>query len=239
MKFVKRVFDHFLYKNQTYSILKNFIRLYWVHRKQFGSIHSTSRFDPICRVETPSTVFIEENTRIRSGIQIVNSPEEKVIIKKYSAIGPNCTIISGNHKSTVGVPHVLLGLSHINDRHTDIIIHEDVWIGTGVTILPGAEIGRGCIVAAGTIVSKPVPPYSVVVGSPAKVIGKKFELEDILKHEEVLYRPEERMTREELEAIFAEHFVEKKTFGTNKPLTEEEKQRIQGVKEWIGYVEPY
>ena len=47
------------------------------------------------------------------------------------------------------------------------------------------------------------------------------------------------MTREELEALFAEHFVDKKTFGTNKPLTEEELQRIKETKEWTQFVEPF
>jgi acetyltransferase-like isoleucine patch superfamily enzyme len=54
-----------------------------------------------------------------------------------------------------------------------IIIHDDVWIGTGARILDGVEIGEGCVVAAGAVVNKSVPPYSVVAGVPARIIKKR------------------------------------------------------------------
>ena len=66
-------------------------------------------------------------------------------------------------------------------------IENDCWIGTNVTLLPGAYIGRGSVVAACALVNKTIPPYAVVAGIPAKIIGCKFNLEQILKHEEALY----------------------------------------------------
>lgn len=52
-----------------------------------------------------------------------------------------------------------------------IIVHDNVWIGAGALILPGAEIGEGSIVAARAVVSGPVAPYTVVAGNPARRVG--------------------------------------------------------------------
>ena len=54
------------------------------------------------------------------------------------------------------------------------VIGNDVWIGFSTTILNGVRIGDGAIVAAGSVVTKDVEPYSIVAGVPAKIIGKRF-----------------------------------------------------------------
>ena len=56
----------------------------------------------------------------------------------------------------------------------DIIVEDDVWIGHGATILSGVRIGQGAVVAAGSVVTKDVPPYAIVGGVPAKVIKYRF-----------------------------------------------------------------
>jgi acetyltransferase-like isoleucine patch superfamily enzyme len=64
-----------------------------------------------------------------------------------------------------------------------IVIENDVWIGYGAIILSGVHIGRGAIVSAGSVVTKPVDPYAIVAGVPAKPIGWRFSKEEIIKHE--------------------------------------------------------
>jgi virginiamycin A acetyltransferase len=61
----------------------------------------------------------------------------------------------------------------------DTVVGHDVWFGTGATILPGARIGSGTIVAAGAVVGGEVPSYSVVGGNPARVIRPRFEAETV------------------------------------------------------------
>ena len=51
-----------------------------------------------------------------------------------------------------------------------VIIEDDVWIGTRVTILKGVTVGKGAIIGACSVVTKDVPPHSIVVGNPAKVV---------------------------------------------------------------------
>ena len=70
--------------------------------------------------------------------------------------------------------------SNFNNRK-QIIIGHDVWIGNGVTILGGARIGNGAVIGAGSVIAKNVPPYSIVVGNPARVIKYRFDSETIRK----------------------------------------------------------
>jgi acetyltransferase-like isoleucine patch superfamily enzyme len=67
------------------------------------------------------------------------------------------------------------------------VIGSDVWIGQNVTLIHGVKIGRGAIVAAGSVVTKDVEPYSVVGGVPAREIRKRFSDEEIRQHETILY----------------------------------------------------
>lgn len=73
-------------------------------------------------------------------------------------------------------------------KELKIVIENDVWIGYGTIIVSGVHIGRGAIVAAGSVVLKDVKPYSIVAGNPAKEISKRFTDAQISEHEKVLYR---------------------------------------------------
>ena len=187
---------------------------------------------------SPKTVHIEENAVIRLGTKILNANTEHVFIGKYTVVGVNCVIVTNSHKSTVGIPHVLLGASHINDKSEDIHIKEDVWIGANVTILSGAELGRGCIVGACSMVNKPVPPYALVVGTPASIAGVKFTIDEIIEHEKALYPENERFNREYLEELFAEYYKGKKVFGVKTELTEDDLYKLEVGKKIRHFIEP-
>lgn len=221
---------------KNFPVLKYYLDYFrLLHRrfpspKSLGAFTNSSRIEPPVMIECPSGVFLAENASVRKGTTIINSQTEKVIIGKYSMIAANCTIITNSHRSTVSVPLSILGATHINDISKDIVIEEDVWVGAGATLLPGAHLGRGCIVGAGSVVTKPVPPYSVVAGNPAKIIAKVFELEDVILHEEALYPKEERLGRDKLEELFTEFLSNLKTYGVNTPFSEEEQQAIEKEK---------
>lgn len=65
-------------------------------------------------------------------------------------------------------------------------IEDDVWIGQSVVVLAPVVIGRGSVVAAGSVVTRDVPPYSIVAGNPAKVVKMRFTEEEAKLHEDLL-----------------------------------------------------
>lgn len=78
----------------------------------------------------------------------------------------------------------------------DIFIDDDVWIGYRSTIMSGIHVGRGAVIAAGSVVTKDVPPYAIVGGVPAKVIKYRFEPEVI---KELLKVDYSKLKKEDIE----------------------------------------
>ncbi|MEN6551326.1 MAG: DapH/DapD/GlmU-related protein [Methanobacterium sp.] len=76
-------------------------------------------------------------------------------------------IFTQNHKFD---PETLSYPANSNTPRKPVIVEDHVWIGARVIVLPGVTIGKGSIVGAGAVVSKNVPPYSVAVGNPARVV---------------------------------------------------------------------
>ncbi|ALU39642.1 hypothetical protein AS188_07615 [Kocuria flava] len=66
------------------------------------------------------------------------------------------------------------------------IIGSDVWIGYGAIILSGVRLGDSCVVAAGAIVTNDVPSNTIVAGTPARIVGARYESEDFKKHWQIL-----------------------------------------------------
>lgn len=93
-----------------------------------------------------------------------------VIIGCHVMMGPEVLIYTQNHSfSRIDIPMDKQGFA----EEEQVIIEDDVWIGARVIILPGVKIGRGSVIGAGSVVSKSIPEYSVVVGNPAKVVKKR------------------------------------------------------------------
>ena len=67
-----------------------------------------------------------------------------------------------------------------------VVVEDDVWIGHGAIILTGVTVSKGAVVAAGSVVSTDVPPYSIVAGNPARVIKSRFTHRQIEEHEEIV-----------------------------------------------------
>lgn len=209
------------------KLLKSVKRTMLTGRGDLGDSGAHSVIGKPVYITSPKAVHMEDNAVIRIGTSILNDRNEHVYIGKFTVVGLNCTIVTNGHRSTVGVPHTLLGASHINDKSADIHIEEDVWIGANVTILAGANLGRGCIAGACSTISKPVPPYALVVGTPAKIVGVKFSIDQILEHERILYPENERFSREYLEELFETYYQDKKVFGVSTEFTEEHMKMLE------------
>lgn len=118
--------------------------------------------------------------------------------------GPAPTIVTGNHRIDVIGKPIIEVHDKLPENDSPVIIQDDVWVGSHATILKGVIIGRGSVVAAGSVVNKSTPPYSISGGVPAKPIRFRFTIDEILEHESLLYPEDKRFSREELEYIFSE-----------------------------------
>ena len=123
-------------------------------------------------------IVIGNNLYIGPG-SIIQS-KESVTIKDNVVVGPNVTIMDNNNHPVD--PEMRLKMSACEDFFKDdlwswkyaeskpIVIEENVWLGRDSRIMKGVTVGKGSIVALGSIVTKDVPPYTVVAGNPAKVV---------------------------------------------------------------------
>lgn len=209
----------------------------FIRKYKFGEFGSNSIIEYPCRIESPSNVYIYENVHIRFGLSIINAVGESVIIKKNTVLAPNVTLVTNNHTPTVGVPIYLLVSSHINDKSSSIVIEEDVWIGTRVTILQGVKIGRGAVVGANSLITKTVPPYSVVAGNPAKVIATRFNLKQVISHEEKLYEKAERLQKTSLEYMFSTTFKYMHSLGLDEITEHSLFDKLKEIKKRKKYIE--
>jgi acetyltransferase-like isoleucine patch superfamily enzyme len=116
----------------------------------------------------PQNIEIGYNLFINRGA-FITAPS-KITIGDNVLIGPYVVINSGCHHYK-DANNIIRNQGH---KLLPIIIEDDVWIGSHVTILPGVVIGKGAVIAAGAVVTKSVEPYTVVAGVPAKEIKRRI-----------------------------------------------------------------
>ena len=132
----------------------------------------------------------------------------RIEIMKGFVAATGLKIITGGHERRIGrflysITEDDKDLSLGLDR--DVVVQEDVWAGMDVMILRGVIVGRGCTLAARSVVTRSTPPYSIVGGAPAKFIKFYWTIDQILEHESKLYPVEKRYTRAQLEELFREY----------------------------------
>lgn len=144
------------------------IRKYWYHYllkrlkfKYFGKnvkVRDNFRWGHVDNLEIHNNVVIGENSFINA--------HGGIVIKSGVITGPDIMIFSVNHlyETDKCLPF------DENLVYKKVVIGENCWIGGRVFILPGVELGEGCVVAEGSVVTKSFPPLSVIDGNPAKLI---------------------------------------------------------------------
>lgn len=178
---VKRLVD-WLIMNQVETRPRWFIRMLaplYQHRGKHAVIHRSVRMDT-----PPYRKFFLGDYSVVESFACINNAVGDVIIGDHTRIGLHNTIIGpvtiGNHVNLAqGI--TVTALNHnfsdaekrIDEQGvntTPVVIEDDIWIGANAVILPGVTIGSHSVVAAGSVVTKDVPPHSLVAGVPAKII---------------------------------------------------------------------
>jgi acetyltransferase-like isoleucine patch superfamily enzyme len=124
-------------------------------------LHPTVILRQAERISIGDNCLINHNNVLQAGKKV-----GRIIIGNYVHTGANVMMFAFNHGFTS------LEIPTIEQDYFDgdIIIEDDVWIGAGSVILPGVRIGKGSIVAAGSVVNKDMPEYSICGGVPAKIL---------------------------------------------------------------------
>lgn len=133
-------------------------------------------------------ITIGEKTQIMEQV-LLCANEGSIRIGHDSWIGPQCLIYGNGHVkigshvmiaaktsiNTVSHNHSIVGIPMCQQgiNTAPVVIEDNVWIGLNATILQGITIGKGSIIGAGAVVTKDIPPYSIAVGTPARVISKR------------------------------------------------------------------
>ena len=168
--------------NQVETRPRWFIRLLaplYQHRGKHSVIHRSARMDT-----PPYRIFSLGDYSVVESFACINNAVGDVTIGDHTRIGLHNTIIGpveiGNHVNLAqGITVTALNhnFSDTNKKIDEqgvstnpVTIEDDVWVGANAVILPGVTIGEHCVIAAGAVVTKDVPPHSLVAGVPAKVI---------------------------------------------------------------------
>lgn len=178
---LKKLVD-WIIMNQVQTRPRWFIRLLaplYQHRGRHSVIHGSARMDT-----PPYRKFSLGDYSVIESFACINNAVGDVMIGDHTRIGLHNTIIGpvtiGNHVNLAqGI--TVTALNHNFDdpqKRIDeqgvstkpVVIEDDIWIGANAVILPGVTIGHHTVVAAGAVVTKDVPPHSLVAGVPAKII---------------------------------------------------------------------
>jgi acetyltransferase-like isoleucine patch superfamily enzyme len=92
----------------------------------------------------------------------------RITLGRHALLGPEVFITASNYQTEPGTP--------VMDQpklERDVIIGDDVWLGARVMVVPGVEIGDGCIIGASSVVTRSIPGGSIAVGNPARIVGRR------------------------------------------------------------------
>jgi acetyltransferase-like isoleucine patch superfamily enzyme len=152
----------------------------------------------------PDGLYSFENIALGTDVSLGYRPtllaaKSTIRIGNKVMFGPHVTLIGGNHNAAEIGRFMFDVTEKRPGNDLGIVIEDDVWVGARALILRGVTVGRGSFIAAGSTVTKSVPPYAIVGGIPATLIRFRWDLETIIQHEAALYPAQKRFTREELE----------------------------------------
>ena len=195
------------------EFFKKVVRKLWGKvYKNYGHKDRSARISNNVVIYKPENLYMYEHTGIGFDSVIMNW-RAKFIMKKYSAAAFGFKVITGNHMRVKGkfyrrvTDNEKQQLDSNNEFDKDVIVEEDVWMGSNVTLLGGSHVGRGCNIGSGSVVRGNIPPYAVVYGNPAKVVGFAYTPQEIVEHELSFYPEEERIPLETLEKNYKKYFL--------------------------------
>lgn len=138
-----------------------------------------------------------------------NHEDEKLKIGHFCSIAEGVKfLLGGNHETCYLSTYPFRFYFENKDEaftKGKVVIEDDVWIGMDSVLLSGITIGRGCVIAASSVVTKSFPPYSIIGGNPAKMLKPRFDEDKIQKLMTIDFgKMDSRFIRENLAELYSE-----------------------------------
>lgn len=141
----------------------------WFQSRKIGTIGQNSEVRPYCTIVGTRNIKIGKNVIIPPGAVLSSLPGDQnsiIIIEDDVLLGPNVAVYSSTHLySRTDVP-----IKEQGYKTATTILKKGCWIGINSVILPGVTIGQNSVVGANSVVTRDVPDFTVVAGSPARMI---------------------------------------------------------------------
>lgn len=131
---------------------------------------------------TPKNIRLGNHVYIGEG-SVIQSAHGEIIIGNHVMLGPNVHIHGGNHIFNEIGCYMDEVKSKNEGEDGQVVIEDDVWIGSCSIVLKGVRIGKGSVIGAGAIVTKDVPSYSIYTNKIEPIIRRRFSNEEIIEHE--------------------------------------------------------
>lgn len=159
----------------------------WLHVLKMMNYYGYSHVLPRARLLSGEGTAMAPNVSLRNGERIslgskchigerchlwAGDSTGRIDIGDRVSIAPGAFLTASDYRFVAGIP-----FREQAKRERDIRIGDDVWLGANVVVTAGVTIGDGCVVGAGAVVTKDLPAGSIAVGVPAKVVGRRQEIQ--------------------------------------------------------------
>lgn len=166
---LRNIFSYAFIKSLAYSLA------YYVYEhvewRRTINAKNNIRVHPTASIRYGKNIYVGENSHINMNCCVWAGENSKIILGDNLLMGPGVSIQSTNHGTFKG--EVMMEQA---ESEKDVVIGNDCWLCSNVTVVSGVHIADGCVIAAGAVVTKDITePYSIVGGIPAKIISSRKE----------------------------------------------------------------
>jgi acetyltransferase-like isoleucine patch superfamily enzyme len=155
----------------------------WLHVLRLVHYYNYAHVSQVRRARIGPGVAMAPNVSLRAGERVeigarshlgercalwAGDSSGRIVLGEDALLGPDVYITASNYRTRAG--EVIMGQPR---EEADVRIGRDVWLGARAIVLPGVTIGDGCVVGAGSVVTRSLPPGAIAVGAPARIVGER------------------------------------------------------------------
>lgn len=164
--FIPRVFASLYFFIKYRALISNQSFVQMTSKISFGKGTVVSPFSVL--QTQGGRIVIGKHCAVSSFNQISTGIND-MIIGDYVRLGPSVTLLGGTRNFSKRDELII----HQGSSHEGLSLGNDVLVGSGAVVLPGCHVGEGAVIGAGCVITKDVPPYSLMAGVPGKIVGER------------------------------------------------------------------